>query len=134
MCDQNRYPVNGISDSKAVALSMINIHYLFHCCYETLFICMVNLQLIMFQPNLCYSGWIDTENSILDLYLIIFLSCMHIWNHIIISNNGNYISIWFLWSWYISGANVLTNIIIPQTSKTCYFIPLNLIEEKFVAK
>ena len=43
VCDQNIYNVNGISASKEVALSIINVHYLLHFIVEMLFISVVTI-------------------------------------------------------------------------------------------
>ena len=73
------------------------------------------------QPNLWYSVWVDNGSRLVDVYLILFFSCMHIWTHPIISRNINYLSLWFLWSWYVSGANVLINLIISRHWKPVTF-------------
>ena len=43
VCGQNRDPLNSISASKAVALSMININYLLHFLGKILFTCVVTI-------------------------------------------------------------------------------------------
>ena len=75
------------------------------------------------KPNFNYSVWVGTGRSILYLYLIIFLSCIHIGTYLIITNNINYFFLWLLWLCFVIGDNVLTNIITPRTWK----IPLAFI-------
>ena len=79
-----------------------------------------------FQPNLWHSGWVGTGNRILDLYLIIFLSSVHIWNHPIITTNKKYLFLWCMLPWYASGVNVLAHIIISshQENDTCFHLQL----------
>ena len=43
LCGHNRYPANGISDSKAIALSIINAHYFLHFIGTMIFVCMVTI-------------------------------------------------------------------------------------------
>ena len=76
-----------------------------------------------FQSTIClpefllFSSRLDTGSSILDMYLILFLNCIHIWNHSIITKSIDYIFLWFFWTWYLSEVNVLTNLIIQLHQK-----------------
>ena len=89
-----RDPMNGIITSKTVNLSIVNAHYLLYFIGAVIFIFMMTIPKLIFQPNFWYSVLVGTGSSILYLYLILLLSCVKIWNYPIITTNKNYLCIW----------------------------------------
>ena len=86
--------MNGIITSKTVNLSIVNAHYLLYFIGAVIFIFMMTIPKLIFQPNFWYSVLVGTGSSILYLYLILLLSCVKIWNYPIITTNKNYLCIW----------------------------------------
>ena len=102
-----------------VASSIVNAPYLLHFICAIIFICMVNISMNNIV-NL-NSATLDEYSLVVYCYICI---CIHVWTHIIITKNRNCVYLWLLWSWFTSGANVLTRPVIPRHRKNstwfCY--------------